>query len=156
MAAVCMKFHYLPRNLGVWEMHNLTLLKPMPTITMPMPMLRETFFFDPYVTPGCSRGGWVGQRCRVSYITGASNWYWLTVGKGLLSLQQIKVEGRISSVSSLSFIFLSPLFFSFISSIISLLPFPGRRHKMTHKGWHVIKPQLNQLFQEKSYVLHIS
>ena len=27
---------------------------------------------------------WVRQRCRVSYITGASSWYWLTVGQGLL------------------------------------------------------------------------
>ena len=32
-------------------------------------------------------GGWVWQRCCVSYvITRASNWYWLTVGQGLLSL----------------------------------------------------------------------
>ena len=31
-------------------------------------------------------GGWVVRRCRVSYVTGASNWYWLTVGQGLLSL----------------------------------------------------------------------
>ena len=28
----------------------------------------------------------VVRRCCVSYITGASNWYWLTVGQGLLSL----------------------------------------------------------------------
>ena len=27
-----------------------------------------------------------GRRCCVSYITGASNLYWLTVGQGLLSL----------------------------------------------------------------------
>ena len=26
-------------------------------------------------------GGRVWQRCHVSYVTGASNWYWLTVGK---------------------------------------------------------------------------
>ena len=53
----------------------------------------------------------------------------------------------ISSVSSLSFIFISPLSFSFISSTlssISFLPFSGRWHKMTHKGWPVIKPQHNQ------------
>ena len=31
-------------------------------------------------------GGRVVQRCRVSYVTGASSWYWLTVGQGLLSL----------------------------------------------------------------------
>ena len=53
----------------------------------------------------------------------------------------------ISSVSSLSFIFLSPLSLCFISatiSSISLLPFSWRQHKMTLKGWHVIKPQHNQ------------
>ena len=42
-----------------------------------------------------------------------------------------------------------PSFFplSFISSTISstfFLPFSGRRHKMTHKGWRVVKPQHNQ------------
>ena len=39
---------------------------------------------------------------------------------------------------------LSSLFLSFISSTISsisFLPFSGRRHKMTHKGWRVVKPQ---------------
>ena len=42
---------------------------------------------------------------------------------------------------------LSSLSLSFISSTISsifFLPFSGRRHKMTHKGWRVVKPQLNQ------------
>ena len=39
------------------------------------------------------------------------------------------------------------LFLSFISSTVSsitLLPFSGRRHKMTHKGWRVVKPQHNK------------
>ena len=42
---------------------------------------------------------------------------------------------------------LSSLSLSFISSTISsifFLPFSGRRHKMTHKGWRVVKLQLNQ------------
>ena len=38
---------------------------------------------------------------------------------------------------------LSSLTLSFISTI-SFLPFSRRRHKMTHKGWRVIKPQHNQ------------
>ena len=38
-----------------------------------------TFWSDPW-------GGQVVWRCSVSYVTGASNWYWLTVGQGLLSL----------------------------------------------------------------------
>ena len=29
-------------------------------------------------------------------------------------------------------------------SSVSLLPFSGRRHKMTHKGWRVVKPHHNQ------------
>ena len=42
---------------------------------------------------------------------------------------------------------LSYLSLSFISSTISsisFLPFSGRRHKMTHKVWRVVKPQHNQ------------
>ena len=55
----------------------------------------------------------------------ASNWYWLTVGQGLLSLQQVMVEGDlfISSVSSLSFIFLflpCPSLSSLLLSLFSL------------------------------------
>ena len=30
--------------------------------------------------------GWVVRRCHVSYVTGASDRYWLIVGQGLLSL----------------------------------------------------------------------
>ena len=37
--------------------------------------------------------GLVRQRCRISYVTGVFNWYWLTVGQGLLSLHQVRVEG---------------------------------------------------------------
>ena len=39
---------------------------------------------------------------------------------------------------------LSFLSLSFISSTISFLPFSERRHKMTHKGWRIVKPQHNQ------------
>ena len=51
---------------------------------------------------------------------------------------------------------LSSLYLSFISSTISyisFLPFSGRRHKMTHKGWRVVKPQHNQ---SKTYSLQYS
>ena len=52
-------------------------------------------------------GGWVRQRCHVSYVTRASSWVWLTVEQGLLSLQQYRVEEEfISALFSLSFIFL--------------------------------------------------
>ena len=47
---------------------------------------------------------------------------------------------------------LSYLSLSFISSTISsisFLPFSGRRHKMTHKGWRVVKPQHNQSINQK-------
>ena len=36
------------------------------------------------------------------------------------------------------------LFISSIFSSISFLPFSGRRHKMIHKGWCVVKPQHKQ------------
>ena len=42
---------------------------------------------------------------------------------------------------------LSSLSLSFISSTISsisFLPFSGKRLKLTHKGWRVVKPQHNQ------------
>ena len=80
--------------------------------------------------------GWGTGEVNVSCILRhwASN-SWLTVGQGLLSLQQVRVEGVtffISSVSSLSLIFLFHIFSTISSSL--LLPFSGRRHKMTHKG----------------------
>ena len=40
-------------------------------------------------------GCWVRQRCRESCVTRASNWYCLIVGQGLLSLQQVRVEGNV-------------------------------------------------------------
>ena len=51
---------------------------------------------------------------------------------------------------------LSSLSLSFISctiSSISFLPFSGRQHKMTHKGWCVVKPQHNQFSQ--NYFTHL-
>ena len=46
-------------------------------------------------------------------------------------------------LSSLSLSFISSTLSSTLSSI-SFLPFSGRRHKMTLKGWRVVKPQHNQ------------
>ena len=68
-------------------------------------------------------GGWVRQRCQLSYIIGVSNWDWLTVGQGLLFLQQVTVEGGgyfyfFCFFTSIHFP-LSPLSLSFISSTIS-------------------------------------
>ena len=75
------------------------------------------------------RGDWVRQRCHVSCVTGAFNWYWLTVGQGLLmllSLHQVWVETEfffffISSVSLLSFIFLFLPYPSLWFPLLSLL-----------------------------------
>ena len=63
-------------------------------------------------------GGWVRQRCRVSCVNGASSWYWLTVGQGLLSLQQVRVEGVV-----LFLLFLQHFYFHSFSSFspVSLL-----------------------------------
>ena len=47
---------------------------------------------------------------------------------------------------------LSSLSLSLISSIISsisLLHFSERRHKLTHKGWRVVKPHYNQSMQQR-------
>ena len=65
-------------------------------------------------------GGRVMRRSRVYYVTGASNWHWLTVGHGLLSLQQVSVEVEC-------FYFFS--FFTFIPVHLSSLSlsFLGRR-----------------------------
>ena len=97
------------------------------------------------------RGGWVWQRWRVSYVTGASNWYWLP---GSWARPAILLAGKGRGGCFYFFCFftfipvpLSSLTLSFISSTISsisFLPFSGRRHKMTHKGWRVVKPQHNQ------------
>ena len=48
----------------------------------------------PYTFVWGNWGGWVRQKCRISGVTGASNWYWLTVGQSLLFLQQIRIEGE--------------------------------------------------------------
>ena len=102
------------------------------------------------------RGSWVRQRWHVSkflYHRDIQSEIGLQLGKACLlwwSLQQVRVEGEcFYFFCFFTFIHfpLSPLSFSFISSTISsisLLPFSGRWHKMTHKVWHVIKPQHNQ------------
>ena len=67
--------------------------------------------------------GWLGE-AKVSCILRLALSYvilrdWTTAGQGLLSLQQVRVEGEcfISSVSSLKFNFLFFTFLSFISTI---------------------------------------
>ena len=94
-------------------------------------------------------GGGEWRRCHVSHHRGfqlilAYSWARpaiLIAGKGR--------EGMFYFFCFFTFIPvpLSSLSLSFISSTISsvsFLPFSGRRHKLTYKGWHVIKPQHNQ------------
>ena len=93
--------------------------------------------------------GRVVRRCHVSCVTGASNWYWLTVGQG------IPVAGK---GTRRMFLFLLFLYFHSFSSFFPvprfhlfyyLFPFSGRRHKMTHKDWSVVKPNtINQYLVE--------
>ena len=108
--------------------------------------------------PVIKGGSWARQRCRVSCVIGASNWYWLTGGQGLLSLQRIKIEKEILFITFFFFTFihllLSLLSLSFIFYTISavfLLHFSRRRPKMTHKGWRVVKLQHNQKTMIKVY-----
>ena len=89
-------------------------------------------------------GGWFGEaKVSCSFCHWGVDWYWLTVGQGLLSLQQARVEGEWCYFFCSFIVFhfpLSALALSFFSSSISFLPFSGRRHKMSHKGW-LVKPQ---------------
>ena len=87
----------------------------------------------------------------------------LVVGKGRGGMFLFLLFLHFHSCSSF---FPAPLFhllyslFSPTLSSISFLPFSGRRHKMTLKGWRVVKPQHNQkiffffffLFFKKSYL----
>ena len=66
----------------------------------------------------------------------------LVVGKGRRGMFLFLLFLHFHSCSSF-FPVLS--FISSATSSISFLPFSGRRHKMTHKGWRVVKPQHNQL-----------
>ena len=106
--------------------------------------------------------GWFGEvRCRVSCITEVSNWYWLTVGQGLLSLQQVWVEGEcFCFFCFFTFIQIphSPLSLSFISTTIPsicFLPFSGRWHNMTNKDWCFVKPQHNQSMTKCGICFHL-
>ena len=60
-------------------------------------------------------------------------------GRGGMFLFLLFLHFLSCSLSSLSLSFISSTLFS-----ISFLPFSGRRHKMTLKGWRVVKPQHNQ------------
>ena len=51
---------------------------------------------------------------------------------------------------SCSSFFPVPLFHLFY---LFFLPFSGRRHKMTHKGWRVVKPQHNQFYHISELIL---
>ena len=77
--------------------------------------------------------GWLGE-AKVLCIIRAFSWYWLTVGQGLLSLQQVRIEGNvfISSVSSLSFIFVFLPCPSLSSPLLSSIFFLSLGH---HTKW---------------------
>ena len=74
----------------------------------------------------------------------------LVVGKGRGGMFLFLLFLHFHSCSSF---FPVPLFHLLYSlSPISFLPFSGRRHKMTLKGWHVVKPQHNQSIINKDMV----
>ena len=95
-------------------------------------------------------GGRVVRRCHIAYITGgvqlilAYSWArpaTLVAGKGRGGMFLFLLFLHFHSCSSF---FPVPLFL-LLYYLFSFLPFSGRRHKMTHKGWPVVKPQLNQI-----------
>ena len=68
------------------------------------------------------RGCLMRQRCLLSHVTGASYLDWLTVGQGLLFLQQVRVDGKcfyFFCFFTLIHFSLSPLSLSFLSFTIS-------------------------------------
>ena len=65
----------------------------------------------------------------------------LVAGKGRRGMFLFLLFLHFHSFSSFS---VSLSFISSTISFISFLPFSGRRHKMTHKGWLVVKPQHNK------------
>ena len=58
-------------------------------------------------------GGRAVWRCHVSYVTGASDWYWLTVGKACYPCSRLSVEGEW-------FLFFSDLGFTALSRIFHI------------------------------------
>ena len=96
-----------------------------------------------------NRGGRVWRTCRLSFHRGVQ----LILVYSLTRPAILVIgKGRGECFYFICFytfipVPLSPLSLSFISSTISsisLLPFSGRRHKTTDKGWRVVKSQNNQ------------
>ena len=77
----------------------------------------------------------------------------LVVGKGRGGMFLFLLFLHFHSCSSFFpvplFHLLYSLFCPSTLSSVSFLPFSGRRHKMTLKGWRVVKPQHNQSIREK-------
>ena len=55
---------------------------------------------------------------------------------------------------SCSSFFPVPLFHLFCYLLVSFLPFSGRQHKMTHKGWRAVKPQHKKKKKKKKKSLN--
>ena len=86
------------------------------------------------VSPQCYRWVWslVWRRCRVSYVTEASDWNWLTVGQGLLSFIAGKGRGEsfyytpdIRSIWG-HIVFAFPFVRSFIRTYVRSFVFPSQ------------------------------
>ena len=88
---------------------------------------------------GGGAGGRGEAKVSLAYLTSSSVQLMLAYswGRSTVLAAGKSRGGCLYSVSSLSFIFLSPMSLSFISSTISsisLLPVSGRRYKVTNKG----------------------
>ena len=64
----------------------------------------------------------------------------LVAGKGIGGMFLFLLLIHFHSCSS----FFPVSLFHLLYNLFSFLPFSGRWHKMTHKGWRVVKPQHNQ------------
>ena len=105
-----------------------------------------------YITRSILWGGWVLRRCRVSYrhrgvqLILAYSWARpaiLVAGKDIGGMFLFLLFLHSHSCSSYFHVLLFHLLYL---SSISFLPLSGRRHKMTHGDWRVVKPQHNESF----------
>ena len=95
----------------------------------------------------CFWGGWVWQKCCVSYVTGASNWYWLTVA--CWARPAILVAGKdrggmclflpFLHFHSCSSFFPVPLFHLYYLFYL-FSPFLWETTQNDPQGWCVVKP----------------
>ena len=96
---------------------------------------------------GGGGGGWSGV-AMLSCIVGHRGVQMILAYSWARPAILVADKSRGGMVSFLFFFLPAP---SLSSPLLSLLPFSGRRYKMAHKGWCVVKPQYNQSIKNYYY-----